>query len=112
MANTTTYYGNTVQVILDGSTDWDFETDVEADIGTREGFSLYSIRFIPIAVGDRMIIHNGGIDNPPVFDSGIVVDTACHIQYYNSRYRLHPIIDASDLTLDTAANARLYFDLY
>ena len=70
------------------------------------------IVFYPSATNDRMIIHNGSLDADEFFDSGLCADTYdVRVLYYPPGYLVQPVIDISDCTLGTAANAKvkIYF---
>ena len=68
--------------------------------------------FYPSGTSDVMIVHNGGIDADPFFESGYVADEydARTLTYPKGNY-VEPIIDISDCTLDDAAAAivKIYF---
>ncbi len=104
MANTTTVGQNTIQITgLDA--DWIYSTVM--GIAGAQCF-ITAIEFIPSATDDRMIIHDGGIDDAAIFDSGPCVDEYS-IKYvtFNPPKPCDPVIDISDCTLGTPANAKV-----
>ena len=110
-ANTIVVEGGVISIVSDGSTDWSWTDDIS---DRPNGITVYSIQFCPSATADQMIIHNGTLDSVPIFDSGIVTGTDCIIKYFPSPAgygkRAKPVIDASDITLDTAADAVTYIE--
>ena len=106
MANTTTETGRQITVTgLD--TDWLWVTET----GMKKA-CLRSITFIPSAANDRMIIHEGGIDGAVLFDTGIVSGTDARTKYFgDDGFWCYPVVDISDCTLGTAANAALTFEI-
>lgn len=105
MANTTTL-GTTSITITGLDADWSWETDGPFPQGIR----ATSIQFIPSATSDRMIIHEGGIDAAEIFDSGPTPGTYPVFEPIIPPRRIKPVIDISDCTLDTAANAKVIID--
>lgn len=116
-ANTTIYDDNTITITgLDA--DWYYDVEMAAlkALGTYPkeqvdnigSLIIDAIQFIPSATDDRLIIHGGGgLNASPIFDSGKVADAYdTRIQYYDGDgKRSKPVIDISDCTLGTAANA-------
>lgn len=104
MANTTTHFPGGMHIVLDGSTDWSYVTDggFNADIGIK----LASIQFNPSAANDILIIRNKiAATGTIIFNSGPAGGTAPIYDPMDPPQWQFPIIDATDLTLDTAANA-------
>lgn len=107
MANTTTHGRGTVQITgLDA--DWLYSTNGGFD--ANMGMCVSAIEFVPSTANDRMIIHDGGIDAAPIFDSGLVTTVDPVIKYFNPPKWTRPVIDISDCTLGTAANAKVIID--
>ena len=110
-ANTVTVEENTIKLVLDGTTDWTWK-DEFTDRDT--GIIVYSVQFIPSAADDRMIVHTSTLDSVAIFDSGVVTSIDSVIKYFPSGAgfgkTLKPVIDASDLTLGTPANAVVYIE--
>lgn len=102
--NTTTQDAGIIQITgLDADWFWNVSTDA----GLSYCINITSIEFVPSAANDRMIIHDGGIDGVPIFDSGIVSDTDTRIKYFSGDKCLKPVIDITDCTLGTAASAQV-----
>jgi len=92
-------------------------TGLDADwTATSEGhlydLDIAMIIFYPSATGDIMIIHDGGIDGEEFFDSDACADVYdTRVIYYPPGTMYSPVIDITDCTLGTAANAKvkIYF---
>lgn len=91
----------------DGTTDW---------YATEEGYpthlDIWCIVFYPSATGDIMKIHDDGLDTWEVFDSGESADKYDKtILYLPPGTKVKLVIDASDCTIGTPANAKvkIYF---
>ena len=101
MANTTTDQ-NQIVTITGLDADWYNSVALSNPVERRQ---LFSIQFIPSAANDVMIIHDGSIDGPIVFKktaSGVSDSTP---EYYPRGVRPNLVIDISDCTFGTAANA-------
>jgi len=116
MANTTKLTAHYLMITgLDA--DWDIPTDL-ADM-LKNGLWVRSIHFHPSATDDIAIVKSDrvGIANtataPEIFNSQTLSASDERIKYFNGKHgqRMWPIIDISDWTLSTAANARLMFEL-
>ena len=99
-ANTTIRSGNFIEIILDGSTDWDITTTVAAN-----GVALKSIAFYPSAANDVLVVRDGSATGTRIF-SGKDVGGGGIIVYYDG-IMAKPYIKASSCTLGTPANARV-----
>jgi hypothetical protein len=115
MANTTTINWPFITVVLDGSTDWTLSATGDAAGSTTKlssmsetGLKLNSIRFHPSAAGDIMVVHENGLDGADIFYAECSAGTSDKVQYYNGAW-VNPLIDASDLTLSSAAGAKITF---
>lgn len=112
MANTTTVSGSNIQIVPDGSTDWIWSDDLDAGLVAAGAIKVRSIQVIPSATNDRIIVHDGGIDNAPVFDTGALADAYdTRVYYFDPPVWMKPVIDASDCTFGTAANVRINIGL-
>jgi len=110
MALTTTQ-GRGSFTISDIDGDWTYGTDVDVNAGfPANGMWVTSIQFLPTAVSDQLIIHDGGIDAQEVFDSGVVTSMDPVIKYFQPARHCKPVIDESDCTFGTAANAVCIID--
>lgn len=98
-ANTVVRDGNLITLTLDGSTNWDSQTDYP------NGLAIHSIAFYPSAANDVLAIRHRSVSGPMVL---YCKDTAGAgvVRYYPGAL-LKPYIVASELTLNTAANARV-----
>jgi len=107
MSNTTTVYGNVIQITgLDA--DWYIDNDLS---GFDAGLIIDSIIFKPSAANDVMVIRNSkdGVDtDPEIVNWKVGGDTEEQV-WYNKALgaRYFPFIDISACTLGTAANARV-----
>lgn len=108
MANTTTVGRGTI-VITGLDSDWSYSTDggFDSDIGCK----VSSIQFLPSAANDIMQIHDGGVDGALIFDSGPAGGTAPIFKNFDPPRWVRPVIDISDCTLGTAANAKVMIDV-
>jgi len=104
-----------IQIVPDGSTDWVWEADIAGLTGfTSNQLSklktskIRRIVFYPSAANDRMILHDGGIDNAAFFDSGLVsgADDPRTVTY-DPPERVRIVIDATDNTTDTASSCKV-----
>lgn len=110
MANTVTIHGKTISIT---GLDADFSLSATGSASGTElehfkdtGLAVHSIRFHPSAANDIMVVHEGGIDNAVAFYAKCSGDTDDRIQYYEGQW-MKPVIDITDCTLGTAANARI-----
>lgn len=101
MANTTTVGANTITIVLDGSTDWSYETDTEF----TEGIKVSSVQFMPSAINDVFIARDGSASGAILHDSGVVASVRPWYDPVDPPQWERLYIDATDLTLDTAASA-------
>lgn len=110
MANTTVQSRNTIQITgLDADWLWDTEfSEIAASLG---GMWVRSIQFNPSAANDVMIINDGGIDGPSIFDVKCTADTDQRVKYFDPPLYCAPVIDITDCTLGTAANAKVIITL-
>jgi hypothetical protein len=115
-ANTTTAGSSlqVIQIVFDGSTDWSWETEIEA-LGLSSGVEnrlkqapIVAIVFYPSAANDRMVINDSTENGAAYFDSGIVTgDDDPRIIHYELPRNVALYIDADDYTLGTPANAKV-----
>ena len=111
MANTTTTDGNFIEITLDGSTDWRWDADMDAFFRIPTGVMIRSIGFKPSAANDVMVIRENGVDGAAIFSVKCADTTDDRVKYFNPPRKIRPVIDATDITLGTAANARVYLEL-
>lgn len=106
MANVTTMTGSTITITLDGTTDWVWSTDTPFP----NGLAIKYIHFHPSGANDVMIVHEQSVDGAEIFRAKCSGDTDDRIHYLDGDWK-RPVIDASDCTLGTAANARVTIEL-
>ena len=108
MANTT-LHGNGVVQITGLDADWRWDTDGGFD--TEVGMKVTAIQFCPSASNDVMIVHDKSIDAVPLLDSNPTGTAPVQNKFPGGKW-CKPVIDISDCTLDTAANAKviIYYD--
>ena len=111
MANNTTMSGRFVEITLDGTTDWLWSQDLTSPFNNPAGIHVRCIQFQPSAANDVMVIRNGGVDAAAIFRVKCADTTDDRPRGYNPEAPMRPVIDASDITLGTAANARVYIEL-
>lgn len=99
-ANTETRDGNTLMLVLDGSTDWDSKVNYPA------GLPLFSIAFLPSAADDALTVREKTAAGNRIFSAKDSLGAGL-VQYYPSSILFHPYIKASELTLTTPGNARV-----
>jgi hypothetical protein len=105
MANVTTVGTNQIQITgLDADWSWEDDTDFIAGIWVR------SIQFLPSAANDIMIIHDKTIDGADIFNTGPTGGTAPILEPEGIPVKMYPVIDISDCTFTTAANAKVIID--
>lgn len=92
--------------------DWTWNTELAGEIKVVSEGRISRITFYPSAASDRMIIRDNGIDAATYFDSGSVSgsDDPRTMTYMNPR-KANLVIDITDCTLDTAANAKVVIEL-
>lgn|SRR5574343_194861 len=111
-ANTTAVStsGESIQITgLDADWYWETEITASTSISSDVKYSrIKAIFFYPSAANDRFIIHDGGLDTAPIFDSGLVTAaTDARVAYYVPSAAPNLVIDISDCTLSNAANAKV-----
>ena len=112
-ANTTVVTAQDQVITITGlDEDWDASTESETSGLLRNGvLRVWRIVFIPSATDDRMIIRDGGIDDPEFFDTGKCGDAydvrTLKVDSEDEILLVNPVIDISDCTLGTAANAKV-----
>lgn len=111
MANNTIINGTQIEITLDGSTDWLWHTDLPDDINNGPIY-LRAIQFQPSGNNDVMVIREASVDGSAMFRCKCSDDTQDKRIEMNKFVMRRPVIDASDITLSTAANARVYMELY
>lgn len=110
MANTTTIGKNHIQITgLDADWTWNTELSEHAHMN---GIIVKSIQFNPSGANDVFIIHEGGIDGASIFEVKCTGDTDNRVKYFDPPLHCAPVIDISDCTLATAANAKVIIELY
>jgi len=89
--------------------DWDASTETETMGLLRNGvLKVWAVVFIPSATDDRMIIRDDGIDEPEFFDPGKNADAYdSRVLYFREPLEVNPVIDVSDCTITTPANAKV-----
>ena len=109
-ANVTTFSGKIIQIVTNATfdTDWLWDTEL-SEHSHMNGILISSIQFNPTAVSDTMIVHDGGIDGPAIFNVKCTADTDQRIKYFNPPLHCRPVIDASDCT---ATSATILIELY
>ena len=98
-ANTINASMAVVEIIPDGSTDWDSATLFPS------GMILQYIAFYPSAAGDIIQVRDGSATGPAFFKFKDLGGGGTLIYYGNSIVK--PYFKASDCTFGTAANARI-----
>ncbi|MHC4413560.1 MAG: hypothetical protein ACYSW6_11440 [Planctomycetota bacterium] len=108
-ANTTTVGPSEKSIEITGlDVNWVWTTDLAAESSNVSQAKVKAIIFYPSAANDRMIIRDGGIDEATIFDSGAVSGADDpRIVYIDPPSKIELVIDISDCTLDTAANAKV-----
>jgi hypothetical protein len=99
-ANTETQEGNTIMLVLDGTTNWD------SRINNPGGLNLFMVVFSPSAAGDNLVVRHNGPDGNIIFPGKSVSGEPLALQFPESLL-FKPYIKASDCTLGTAASARV-----
>ena len=101
MANTTTENGRVIEITgLDA--DWQGSVDT-----SMSRMKIESIQFNPSAADDVMIIHDGGLNNASLMDVTCQNVYDQRVKYFHPPVWADPVIDISDCTLGTAANAKV-----
>lgn len=91
-----------------GLTDFVLDTDLAKFADT--GMFVKSIQFIHSQATDRMVIRDGGITGPVVFDQTTVAAVNAPEPKYYGRW-MKPCIDATDCTVGgTLGNARVIIE--
>lgn len=104
MANQTTHSSGGMHIILDGTTDWSYI----ADGGFAEGIGIKiaSVQFNPSAANDVLVIRDKVVATGTIVHKlGPSAGTENLKDYNDPPEWEFPVIDASDLTLGTPANA-------
>jgi len=108
--NTTTVGSSkkVIQIVPDGSTDWVWEDDLSGEGSAVLRGKIKRIIFYPSAANDRMIIHDGGIDNAAYFDSGLTsgADDPRTV-IYDPAIPVRLVIDATDNTTSTPGSCTI-----
>lgn len=111
--NTTTIGTSETTIEITGlDADWLWLTELDGESNYVERGRIQRITFYPSAASDRMIIRDGGIDAATFFDSGAVsgADDPRTTSWVNPQYA-PLVIDISDCTLSTPANAKVVIHL-
>ena len=98
-ANTVTRSGPFIEIVPDGTTDWD------SQVTYPSGLSLVSIAFYPSAANDVIKIREGSATGPAMINGKDT--TGGGLIVYLEGGMVHPYLKASDCTFGTAANARI-----
>ena len=97
-ANEETRDGNVINVVLDGSTDWD------STVNNPKGLPIFAIAFEPSAANDKLVVRQNGAHGNKIF-SGLDAANSGLSRLYPGTVLFKPYIKASDCTLGTPANA-------
>ena len=77
-------------------------------VGYPNGIELWAVVFYPSGTSDVMIIHDNSLTGDEIFDSGYCADGFDKVVlYYPPKMFVKPVIDISDCTFGTAANAKV-----
>jgi len=112
MANTTSIDGRTIEITLDGSTDWEWDSATEIAAApelselSKGRLWVHSIVFKPSAADDKVAIREGGIAGTKMFDV-ICVDAYDEKVMYFDRDFDGLYIDASDITSSSSAKVTI-----
>lgn len=104
MANVTTHAPGKVHIVLDGSTDWSYIDDGGFDEGV--GLKVSSIQFNPSAANDILVIRSEDVaTGTKIHTLGPSAGTENLYDPNDPPQWEMPVIDATDITLSTPANA-------
>lgn len=105
MANTTIKGANTINIVLDGATDWSFITD--GGFKSEYGIKIASITFNASAANDVLIIRDRTVGTGVITHKfGPANAAELNLIRYNIPPVIEfPVIDATDLVLSVPANA-------
>jgi len=96
MANATIINGRTIQVTLDGSTDWVWDSATEKaqapelnELAIGDRIWVKSISFRPGATDDKIIVREGSLSGAGMFShiAATAYDTKTQ-EYYESRFKI------------------------
>lgn len=109
MANTTTSSGHFVNIVPDGSTNWDSAVSLP---GCKNGVRLLSVKFKPSATNDVLQIRTGTASGPVIC---YMKDTAGggvrDVMGTPNGVYCFPYIVASECNFNTAANAIIILEV-
>ena len=115
MANVVNHSAGNVDVSLDGTTDFDWTTDLPK--AAPAGGKVKAIRWDPSAADDEVIVRDGA-NGPRIFKGGPALgDYDKEIEYYRGDERpdhgkpVSPYIHANECTVASPNDAYVYFDL-
>lgn len=114
-ANTVNAGQGRLTITLDSDFDWSAATitagrnvGMKVDDAYPEGIALMTIMFVPSAAADVMVVRDGGLTGPEMFQETSVAGGSS-VMYFDGGKFYKPYVEYDNLTLGTAANARLIF---
>jgi len=111
MANTTTFDGNFITIVPDGSTDWTTSGTYASGNGVGiTWLKVRSIQFSPSAGSDALVVHDGGIDATEVFNVSCQNANDQKVRYYWGQW-MRPVIDVTDCTFGTPASCKILIEI-
>ena len=89
MSNTTICDGKTIHITFDGTTAWNFASELQAILGPQytNGVMLKSIQFLPSATDDAVIVRNVGTADQT---SGVLFEALGSSKYAHIPMRFDP----------------------
>lgn len=108
MANVTRMAGGFVEVVLDGSTNWDW-TEIGYDADKVNGISFCNIKFYPSAQDDAVKVRQGALDGPAFFEAKAASAYDQRPEPFNPLPTRRPYIAAADVV--SSSSARIVFEL-
>lgn len=96
---------NILTLTLDGTTNWDSATNFS-------DLTVQAIMFVPSAASDVLVVRENSATGPEVMSVTVTAASDTRIVYFPRDHwgkplEIHLFIKATDLTLGTAANARV-----
>ncbi len=115
MANVIAASGGFIQITHDGSTDYDMTGALNGLAKPApDGHAIKSIQFNPSATGDKMVIREGSLTGPILFECTCadIYDNKCkYFDQTGPKRNIKVFIEGADVTINTPADASLLIEL-
>lgn len=112
MANSTGIVGRTINITLDGTTDWSWNSSTEITSApelselSKGRIWVHSILFKPSAADDKIAVREGSLSGSKIFDVKCIDAYDEKVEYYDCDFA-GLFISAADVTSSSSATLKI-----